>query len=433
MEKIDIVENSKLKNYEIFFLFFLIFLIPIDWFSPSGEIFREAGAKPINLFVLFTAILAFIFGRPIHRARAEVPVQLILFLIFLIGSISFAINFLIFESADFGGKSPLSQYLAQSGMILLFAVNLHVLVYFFRQPDRRHIVQSILPAAALLHLFFYFLEYVGVLKESLGSVFDVFRNENGFIERASGLMSEPSYYGTFAALYAVPLFFYSGRLKAFNRILAVILLITALIAQAKTMILVLLFQVLFIGFLRFKSTKQGYLTWLLAIISIPIAYSLVYITGATNVEENLSSNMRLGSNIVAFNAAADGYGIFGSGIGQFHFLFLPEYAPDFLFLSKEAQAQFYGDTTSRYSTFNLPLRLLVETGIIGFLLFLFLIFLSVRHVRGSNDGASFIGICFVGGSFGFLMTQDTYCLPSLFFGLALVITERTSLEKANLR
>lgn len=432
IEKLVIVENSKLNSSEFFYLLFIMILLPIDWFSPTGEIFREAGAKPVNLFVALTAIIALIFARPIHRARAPVHVQLIWFLIFTIGSISFFINYLNFETADFGGKSALSQYFAQSGMILLFAVNIQVLIYFFRHPNRRNGVINALPAAALIHLFFYFLEYLDIL-QNLGGVFDVFRNENGFIERPSGLMSEPSYYGTFAALYAVPLLFVPGRFRVFNRILAVILLMTAVQAQAKTMILVLLFQIIFIAFMSVRSGKNSYFISALAIIFIPIAYGLVYYTGAANVEENLSSNMRLGSNIVAFNAAADGYGIFGSGIGQFHFLFRPEYAPDFLFLSREALSQFNGAATSRYSTFNLPLRLLVEAGVIGLFLFLLLIFLALRYARGSRDDASVIGTCLVGGSLGFLMTQDTYCLPSLFFGLALLLTGKASLVNANIR
>jgi hypothetical protein len=134
--------------------------------------------------------------------------------------------------------------------------------------------------------------------------------------------------------------------------------------------------------------------------------------------------MRIGSNLLAFNVAFEGYGILGAGIGQFHFLYKPEYAPDFLFFSQEAISQFYGNSESRASSYNLPLRLLVETGLVGLIIYFIIIKNYIYYTRNSIDKVSHIGLSFIAGSVGFLMTQDSYCLPSLAFGMALMLTDK---------
>ena len=34
------------------YILLIVFTLPIDWFSPSGTVFREAGSKPVNLIIL---------------------------------------------------------------------------------------------------------------------------------------------------------------------------------------------------------------------------------------------------------------------------------------------------------------------------------------------------------------------------------------------
>lgn len=150
-------------------------------------------------------------------------------------------------------------------------------------------------------------------------------------------------------------------------------------------------------------------------------YSLIN-SPAVIINENMSSVMRVGSNMLALNVALEGYGLLGIGIGQFHFMYTPEFAPDYLLLSQEALDLMGGVTGRRASTFNLPLRLLVETGVIGLALGTLMLFQLFWSLRNTTDPIAQTGLIFVAGSLGFLMTQDTYCLPSLAFGLALSLT-----------
>lgn len=417
------MEKFEVNIKEKIFVFVLLFLIPIDWFSPTGEIFREAGAKPANIFVALAGFFAVLMGRPVHRARTPVPVQPLLLGVLVLGIVSYFISRLYYSSIAFGGKSPIGQLASQSALILLFIWNFQVLIYYFRMNFRRQLALQILPFASIAHLTFYFAEYFGFFRSALYDFAMLFRNENGFIERSSGLMSEPSYYGTFAVLSALPILLAIRNNKIQSTAIAGLLIYTAVIALAKTMVIVLLGQVAFLVLIRPESSRIRNWYRLAFLATVPLAYGFIFYASAINLEDNLSSNMRIGSNLLALNAAADGYGLLGAGIGQFHFLFLPEYAPEFLFLSQEAMAQFAGDTTSRFSTFNLPLRLAVETGGVGLFLFLTIIVMTLRNAKGATDPATVMAICFVGGSIGFLLTQDTYCLPALFFGLALALTQ----------
>jgi hypothetical protein len=417
------VTNLKTISRDRIFIFVLLLLIPIDWFSPTGEIFREAGAKPANIFVALAGLLMIFIGKPLLPARTQVPVQRLLILLLALGFISYLIRSFYISEMPIAGKFPLVQLASQSAMLLLFMFNVQVLIYYFQNDSRRQLVLQILPFVATFHLAFYFAEYFGLFSSFLYDFGFLFRNENGFIERSSGLMSEPSYYGTFAILFAIPMVLAGGNKKIRNYMTAFLLILTAVISLAKTMIVVLIGQVAFLVLIKPAVSKVRNLYRLAFLAFIPVAYGLILNTSAINVEDNLSSNMRLGSNVLAMNVAADGYWLFGAGIGQFHFLFRPEYAPDFLFLSSEAVAQFDGEGASRFSSFNLPLRLAVETGVVGLLLFLAIFFMTIRAARGATDPATIVGICFVGGSVGFLMTQDTYCLPALFLGLALALTQ----------
>ena len=134
--------------------------------------------------------------------------------------------------------------------------------------------------------------------------------------------------------------------------------------------------------------------------------------------------MRFGSNLLALNVATSGYGLVGIGFGQFHFFYTPEFSPKFLLLSNEAIAQMYQVVDSRASTFSLPLRILLETGIGGLFLSVLFIYRIFSRFYNSKDPSTQVGLLFLAGSLSFLFTQDSYCLPSLAFGLALIVTEK---------
>jgi hypothetical protein len=139
-----------------------------------------------------------------------------------------------------------------------------------------------------------------------------------------------------------------------------------------------------------------------------------------DVQANLSSAMRIGSTLLAVNAAASGYGLLGIGFGQFHFVYSPKFAPTFLLYVPEAGFFFQHWMNARASTYNLPVRYLVEDGVIGLLLFLVLVWLVVRNGRAFNDLWHQLGAVFAGTSLGFLLTQDNYFFPAFVCGAAIL-------------
>lgn len=404
-------------------LLVILVLLPIDWFAPTGLFFREAGAKPFNIFMLALGIFLWASGKPIFQYRARLPVQTVFLGILFCGFMSFVVGSFILRPSPFANRTPLMQFISQAAMLMLFMCVLQVMIYLFHSDALRQKVLDLLPVAALMHFGIYLIEAAGLFGGDSIWFFALFRNEFGLIDRASGLMSEPSYYGTFAALFATPLLMFGGRYPVFNRLFALALLASAFLIQAKTMFIILACQISFMFLVVKKPLRTRLMLWFSAMLLVPAGLYISLSTSVLDVAENLSSVMRLGSNVLAWRVAVAGYGLTGVGFGQFHFLYSPEFAPDFLMLSQEAMDQMFGVSNSRASTFNLPLRLLVEAGFLGLLLFSGLVLAAVLKTRRSIDEGTLTGMCFVVGSLGFLMTQDSYCLPALAFGLALALTE----------
>jgi len=404
-------------------LLVILVLLPIDWFAPTGLLLREAGAKPLNLFLLICMLALCVGGKPVFFARVYPSISLQTYLagIVFCGTVAFLINIAFMPSVPLSDRSQVFQYISQTVMLLLFMAGLQTLIYFFGDTAMRQRVMGLLPLAASLHLLFYALEGLQIFSQGAPGMLALFRNEQGLIDRPSGLMSEPSYYGTFAAMYAIPLVIFGGQHKILKRILAIALLATALLIHAKTLFVVLGAQLLYLATARKSPTMRAMFGTILVAVVLAVIYMIM--NGATpNLDENLSSIMRLGSNVLALNVATEGYGLIGVGTGQFHFMYRPEFAPDYLFLSQEAVDQIYEVSGRRASTFNWPLRLLVESGLPGLFLASLMLLRVFWSLRRTTDRITQTGLCFVAGSLGFLMTQDTYALPSLAFGLALAMT-----------
>lgn len=402
----------------------MLFLMPIDWFSGTGLLFREAGAKPMSLFSVGWLLLLWLMGRNVWAARvnSRIPLQLTMTGIVLWGGFAFFIGTLTLPPMPTSDRSTVTQFFSQTAMLLLFMAVLQSQIYLFQSDRLRAHVLVFLPWAASAHLLLFLAEAVGIFRPDAPGLLVWFRGDFGLIERASGLMSEPSYFGTFAALYAVPLLLFGGQHPRFNRLLAVVMLACAFLVQGKTMFLVLGAQLMYLLGAMQKSRNLRWAIWLTMAVVVPAGIYINATAASLDLEENLSSIMRIGSNVLAWRVATAGYGLLGVGTGQFHFFYVPHFAPDFLFLSQEALDQMSGISDGRASTFNWPLRLVVETGLPGLLLATSLLIRLFVSQRRSTDTATQIGLCFVAGSLGFLMTQDSYSLPSLAFGLALAMT-----------
>ena len=397
-------------------------LLPIDWFVPTGLALREAGAKPASPFL--AAILVCLLLRSAGRLELGLQGRRFLHacaLIVCVGCIAFGINLVAGWSPLDWNRSPIAQFVVQLAMFLLFAAILASLLLVLRDADSRKFILQALPFVALFHFAVFLLEATHVLNSS-SRLLLLFRNDNGTIDRASGLMSEPSYWGTFAALFGVPMMLIGPGWRIWQRVLGAMLLVSAFVVMAKTMFIVLAAQLMYMFFTPYRSRWARPILVAMAVVLGSSAMALFQNTAATDLDQNLSSVMRVGSTALSMNVAKAGYAFTGIGFGQFHFFYTPDHAPDFLFLSKEAQGQFSHESQQRASTYNLASRLLVETGFAGAALFFGAIGAVLWRARRATDDATRVGLLFAYGALGFLMTQDTYCYPPLAFGLALVLS-----------
>jgi hypothetical protein len=283
------------------------------------------------------------------------------------------------------------------------------------------LVARYLPAAVLVHLVIFALDAAGVLAAGAPPLLLFRATIPHEAHRPTGLFSEPAYFGTFAALYGAALLCLEARhgRKLWYVLLALTLFASSILIGAKTFVVVVGAQAMYFILHRTRSLLTGVASagMLLAVVGCAVYFIQTY--SALDVRANLSSADRLGSAVLASNVAAQGYALPGIGFGQFHFFYRERFAPDFLFLSREASLALTADTESRASTYNFYLRVLLETGLTGFLL-LVLALKKLWSVQFSGSQA-FMPVIFA-GSLGFLMTQDTYFYPPLVFSGALIMS-----------
>jgi hypothetical protein len=408
-----------------------VLLLPVDYFMPTAELFREAGAKPSILAFTVAALISWSgrirTGLPTHSNGWHLPWLLLLWC----GGFAFCLNLLAGWS-DFGrAKSPIVQFMSQAALLTLLAAVTVELSIVFRSEDARRLVIGLFLPVALVHLAFFSLEAIGVLTDDVGTVLSLFRGEGNIIERPSGLMSEPSYFGVFAGIFGFAVLFDSTRRWVVRLGVPLVLVAASLWINAKTIIVVVGIQLLGLLWLM---RRPKYIVVHLAVLTLFFASAVFYITSMAtfDLQENLSSAMRFGSALLGLNVATDGYGLLGVGTGQFHFFYRQVFAPDFLMLSQEALEQMDPSAPGRASTYNLLIRLLVEGGLASLLIFLFILWRGLKYAVLSGAAHGRFAYLLILASLGFLLTQDTYFYPPLCLGLALafslVPSDRTQAE-----
>lgn len=391
--------------------------MPIDWFLYGAQFLREFGSKPASLVII-------IFAAASILSKARLFANKVLYVTLGATTVLLAtgiLGYLLTEPEPSGlqGRSPDFQLYAQAALLLASGLLTALLMNVLRQ---RRLDQRILPAlelAVTVHLLFFAAEFLWG-SSILGSFYSLFRSGGLLIERPSGLMSEPSHFGTFAALFGTPLILGNHKRSCRPILVGYTALICAVVISAKTTFVVLLFQAAY--FFAFRMHRKLELKrWLpLLVLGLVCGSALLVKTSALETDVNMSSAMRLGSSHLSLNVIRSEVGFFGIGLGQFHFYYRPEYAPGYLLASSEAATQFAGLADFRASTFNLPLRILVETGIAGFSVFVAFIFYVASKTTEWTGNSNFLASYVFAGSLGFLMTQDTYFYPPWIFAVALL-------------
>ena len=396
-------------------LLILIILLPVDWFSITGGYLREAGAKPIIPLLLMLFLFYLILNK-IRLNKITINVIILHLLIIVFGLISFLININVNTDGIILGRNSNLQFFYQ--MIMQFIFIIIFITFSIILTTKNIDLFKLIRAAAIFHLIIYIFEFLNIpfIDEML---IEYFRSGNKLIDRPSGLMSEPSYYGVMCAIYSVSLMINKKR-SVFDFLIILLLLITLSFSMAKTAFLIFLFQV---PMFLIKSKNKFKIIIISFLFILPSFYYLASVQNVFTIQENLSSMMRFGSTITALNVFLDSHIIFGIGTGQFHFYFIEKYVLDIFLYSKEIINQMSGQSSSRASTFNYPIRVLLETGLFGFAILLFINIIMFRKIIKITSQKMLLGGVIVCGSLAFLFTQDTYCYPFLAFGYALVCRE----------
>ena len=404
------------------YLYLLVLSLPIDYFKPTGVLLREAGAKPA--IPLMLAGSAWIFWRHwpelfFHCPRLWRTVLLLCLAITFLSTIAFVTNVGLDISYWDGVRSPWGQFVAQGALFVVVAPVLIAHAWLFSREEPRSVFLSALPSCVAIHLAVIGAEWIGLL-HATSFPLSLFRGD--FIvwgRKPTGLMTEPSYVGTFAATYGLALLLCMPIKRWQHRVLALASIVVALVMGGKTMIPALVAGLVAYGY----QTRAKILNWkaVAAVVCVGVVGLYTVLTySVLNVQANLSSAMRIGSTILALNAAASGYGLLGIGFGQFHFIYSPRFAPDFLLYVPEASYYFTRVMSVRESTYNLPARFLVEDGVLGLLLFVVLVWIVFKHGRSFNDLWHQLGAVLAGASLGFLLTQDNYFFPAFVCGAAIL-------------
>ena len=400
------------------YVFLVIFVLPIDWFQPTGEVFREFGARPATMLLVAGGALAFFVVGPFRKLKQGIETGIILVFIswLAVGWIAFLINLFLGWSTWEYAKNPFIQLINQSMLILTCGVALAGNVRLMRAFPIVKLFIRYLPAAAVLHAAIFLLEASGLISDSVMPL-SLFRVDDGTIVRPTGLFSEPSYFGTFASIYGTAILCIEtvAWSKARNTALALALYGGAVFIGAKTFIVALAAQIAFIVLRQTRSPKEILVAALALVFLGTCSLYFIRTFSALDVDANLSSAMRFGSTLLSLNAASEGFGLLGIGIGQFHFFYREEFAPGFLLMSSEALQQLGWYAPNRASTYNLFTRVLLEMGVAGFLILMIGIW-KVWHAQVKRKLLPF-SVMFA-GSLGFLMTQDTYFYPPLVFSIA---------------
>lgn len=406
------------------YILLIFLLLPTDWFSPTGLTLREFGAKPAAPLLVLGG-MAILFSRPFSSFQLNRPTRnagLMLISVLVFGSLAFLVNLNLSWSSFDRTKNPMTQFVAQLALFAVFIFATITNAQLFRLKSRRDFVLSIIPIAILFHIAFFLLEATGILSNEHGFL-SLFRGEAAYDmgRRPTGLMTEPSYFGTFAALYGFPLLVIpTERHKVKLKLLVLVLFTIAMLIRAKTVVPVIVIEFVALFWYQGKSAIR----WRYLIFTVGLAAMsafLIISNAALDLQENLSSVMRIGSTQLALNVAKSGYGLTGIGFGQFHFFFQKRFAPSYMLLSPEAYDQMSSSADQRASTYNLFARVLVETGVLGLLAFLAMLYQTFRSVRKDPQPSTLFAVLFGAGSLGFLITQDPYLYPPLVVALAIIL------------
>jgi O-antigen ligase len=463
------------KGYQVFLIWGIFFLpfnsqIP-DWFGFLGEYSRDS--SPIFFLVAFILLIIYsVFQGNIYIPLKSTIYALFLFFIILL-CLSTLLNIFNILEYYFKQTTGIQRFIRQ--LLSVVIVGVAFFLVFVNVCRDYGVKVFFLKIRKLFFISFILVFVCGILEyviisyniKSLIPIFEIFNNLpfvelnlNYTLERVSSLTYEPPALGSYLMTISGFMFSYiiTGK-KAVRFIPFFLVIILSLLSKSRTALVVIILQSIvgfylsykmFPSFRRFfvKAALLGSVLSLFAIVIFwrPISEGVterIESLDITKVEYNskdnsISNKSRLGIQYAMFKVYKE-YPIFGTGWGQqafesrFHY---PRWATD---RNYEFSTKYLNENIKSFPPgFNMYLRILTETGIIGFLVFILFLYLIVKEtifLYKTSVEHRFITvallIAFTGSIINWLQI-DSFGVYGFWLGLAiLIILKKTLSEQAN--
>ena len=417
------------RNFWYVIAALLAFLVlPSDYFRPTAEIFREAGAKPLSLYLISTVLVGFIARMSITSRMASLKGRtgiglLLLFLGTILNFFSLELHGVEKVAHIDGNYTPYGQFIRQAAMFWFLLLSLAASAIFWSQIIRRVRLGYVITVTTLIHLLLYL--YEALSPDGMHSIAAWFKTDLG-IGRASGLTTEPSYWGVYSAC----MIFCLSKLQMhrfFKLGLIGLLALSAILSNSKTFYLIFFCLSAWAIVSATRHTRLKSLAIFSAIGLPALAYAAIAL-GAATPADNMSSLQRFGGSVVALNVWLNSLPVFGIGFGQFNFFYDPSMGLPGYDATPEAINLFKFDGLTRASTYNLYIRSLLEGGLPLLLLMvagILFALLRVYRLQSHSDyairqNAGIAGIL-IGSGAAFWLTQDSFSNSYIALGMGLVI------------
>lgn len=451
----------KLSLFKIVTLFFVLtlFFIPFDGVGmlPLGEFSKEAYIFFLLIFMVFWAINK--WKQPIYIPKVSVEIELLLiFSAVLI--LSCLVNLpSIIENTHKQGNG-LGKALGQLLVYFFFFPVVTLIFYDFikRKRNIAKLIRRTFTACLYLAFIVGFFEVLSVVYQiPLGHTMMVFFDkiplmditENTWDRRISSFTNEPPSLGMFVAT-ALPwiLAFKPNKNKLLEYYFPLFALgFLTFYSDSRSGTFIVLMQLFAFFILEFGKLSIQKVKWILFIgalfiVSLPIAFialkdnpvieaKLERYQFLENYKSNMSNKTRLGTYIASFETIKKNP-ILGVGYGQAGFYILNDY-PAWA-AKNNPEIKRYREGKRFPPMFNIYLRILTESGIIGLLVFLcFMGFMFLRLIQWWFKGPETLKkeymvlvLSFIGFSLTWIQF-DTFRVLGfwVFFGFYLFVCDKT--------
>jgi O-antigen ligase len=460
------------RSYQIFFIIGIFFLpfnsdVP-KWLGFLGE--YSADSSPIFFLIGFALLLAHQYFKRIIYFPFKSNVYSFFLLFFALIFISTLLNLPNILEYYFKQTWGIIRFLRQ---IISIIISGFIFFYLFVNVCRDYGSESVfLLIRKVFFISFIFVFSCGIIEflivtfnfNFLTPIINIY-NYLPFVEvklyygvqRISSLTYEPPALGTYLITISGFMFSYILTSKKSTRYIPFLLVVLlAILSKSRTALVVVFLQaiagVIFAYYIypdfRKLFNKLMVAGSVLGIIFILFFGNVIYESVSERIESfdfsktdynsednSISNKSRLGIQLAMFETFKD-YPVFGTGWGQqayesrFHY---PNWA---IIDNYEFSSKYLNQREASFPPgYNLYLRILTETGIVGltlFLLFLYSVFktsfITFKKSKKDRYIAVALIICFVGLAFNWLQT-DTFRVYGFWLCLALLIIYKKNIDE----